>query len=204
LSAGLHFTRYDKAGRLTDMKYDAGGLATAIDYDIRYADHLLDYVTITTSSAVTINYNYDTVDQVNNLDYTGTGMPADVTYGYDHAGNRTNTGYSTGTFNRLTSDGTYNYQYDANGNRTLRTKISDNTKTEYTWDHRNRLTGVKFKTAGGTVTKEIQYQYDTFNRLVRRRLDADGAGAGGFTDKFWIYDGDEPILRTPDLGRNFR
>ncbi|MDD4271174.1 MAG: RHS repeat-associated core domain-containing protein, partial [Thermoguttaceae bacterium] len=101
---------------------------------------------------------------------------------------------STGAMNRLASDGVYNYQYDARGNRTLRTKISDNTKTEYTWDHRNRLTGVKFKSAGGTVTKEVQYSYDAFNRLVRRRLDADGAGAGGFTDTFWVYDGDEAIL----------
>jgi RHS repeat-associated protein len=184
---------YDKAGRLTDMKYDGGGITT-IDYDVRYNEHLLDYVTITAASAVTIDFGYDTVDQVNSLDYTGTGMPADVNYSYDDAGNRTNTGYSTGAMNRLASDGVYNYQYDARGNRTLRTKISDNTKTEYAWDHRNRLTGVKFKSAGGTVTKEVQYSYDAFNRLVRRRLDADGAGAGGFTDTFWVYDGEEAIL----------
>lgn len=161
------YMTYDKAGRLTDMKYDGGGITT-IDYNVRYADHLPDYATITTSATVKIDFGYDTVDQVNSLDYTGTGMPSDVTYSYDHAGNRTNKGYSTGTFNRLTSDGTYNYTYDTNGNRTLRTKISDNTKTEYTWDRRNRLTGVKLKTAGGTVTEEVQYQYDAFNRPVRR------------------------------------
>jgi RHS repeat-associated protein len=189
----VKYIAYDKAGRLTDMKYDGGGITT-IDYDVRYNEHLLDYATITTASAVTIDFGYDTVDQVNSVDYTGTGMPADVSHTYDDAGNRTNTGYSTGAMNRLASDGVYNYQYDARGNRTLRTKISDNTKTEYTWDHRNRLTGVKFKSAGGTVTKEVQYSYDAFNRLVRRRLDADGAGAGGFTDTFWVYDGDQAIL----------
>ncbi len=195
---------YDKAGRLTDMKYDGGGITT-IDYDVRYNEHLLDYVTITAASAVTIDFGYDTVDQVNSLDYTGTGMPADVNYSYDDAGNRTNTGYSTGAMNRLASDGVYNYQYDARGNRTLRTKISDNTKTEYAWDHRNRLTGVKFKSAGGTLTKEVQYFYDAFNRLVRRRLDADGAGAGKpdrpieETDETSSYTGDfmddAPALR---------
>ena len=56
-----------------------------------------------------------------------------------------------------------------------------------------RHISVKFKTAGGTITKEIQY-YDAYNNLVRRRLDADGAGGGGFTEKLWIYDGDEAIL----------
>ncbi len=35
---------------------------------------------------------------------------------------------------------------------------------------------------------------DAYNNLVRRRLDADGAGTGGFTEKFWICDGDEAIL----------
>ena len=37
---------------------------------------------------------------------------------HDSNGNRTNTGYSTGTNNQLSSDGTYNYLYDANGNMT--------------------------------------------------------------------------------------
>src|SRR5438046_6563849 len=39
-------------------------------------------------------------------------------YSYDANGNRTNTGYTTGTNNEVTSDGTYNYTYDAEGNMT--------------------------------------------------------------------------------------
>jgi hypothetical protein len=31
-------------------------------------------------------------------------------------------------------------------------------------------------------------------RAQGRRLDADGAGAGGLTDTFWVYDGDQAIL----------
>ncbi|MCP4543953.1 MAG: DUF5103 domain-containing protein [Chloroflexi bacterium] len=98
------------------------------------------------------------------VDYTGTGTPTDESHSYDDAGNRTNTGYTTGDHNRLTADGTYTYQYDANGNRTVRTKVSDGTLTEYGWDHRNRLTSVTFKTSGGTVTKAVQYEYDAYNR----------------------------------------
>ena len=41
-------------------------------------------------------------------------------YTYDQNGNRTNGGYATGADNRLLSDGTYDYQYDADGNRTAR------------------------------------------------------------------------------------
>ena len=37
-------------------------------------------------------------------------------FSYDANGNRTMTGYSTGTGNRLLSDGTYNYTYDDEGN----------------------------------------------------------------------------------------
>ena len=48
-------------------------------------------------------------------------------------------GYQTGSNNRLTNDGTYSYEYDNEGNRTRRTKTSTNEKTEYAWDHRNRL-----------------------------------------------------------------
>ena len=56
-----------------------------------------------------------------------------------------------------------------------------------------RHISAKLQDARGTIAKEIQY-YDAFNNLVRRRLDADGAGTGGFTEKLWIYDGDEAIL----------
>jgi uncharacterized protein RhaS with RHS repeats len=40
------------------------------------------------------------------------------------------------------SDGTYNYQYDAEGNRTKRTKIADGSFDEYVWDYRNRLVSI--------------------------------------------------------------
>ena len=48
--------------------------------------------------------------------------------------------------------------YDANGNRTARfvdtdssgtLNAGDTSITQYTWDHRNRLTSVKFQTRGG-------------------------------------------------------
>jgi RHS repeat-associated protein len=66
--------------------------------------------------------------------------------------------------------------------------------TEYGWDHRNRLTSVTFKTSGGTVTKAVQYEYDAYNRLVTKKLDADGNGTIDAT-YHWIYDGNQPVLQ---------
>jgi len=61
----------------------------------------------------------------------------DEGYSYDSNGNRTNTGYDTGGYNRLTSDGTFDYTYDDEGNRGTRTRISqdpaDDYLTEYEW-----------------------------------------------------------------------
>ena len=47
-----------------------------------------------------------------------------------------------GPDNRLLSDGLFNYEYDAEGNRIKRTNIATGYVTEYTWDLRNRLTQV--------------------------------------------------------------
>jgi hypothetical protein len=52
------------------------------------------------------------------------------------------TGYATGDNNLVLSDGTYDYEYDAEGNRTRRTHIASGEVTDYDWDHRNRLVRV--------------------------------------------------------------
>jgi hypothetical protein len=44
---------------------------------------------------------------------------------------RTNAGCSTGAANQLLSDGTYNYELDAEGNRIKRTKIVGGNVTVY-------------------------------------------------------------------------
>ena len=80
-------------------------------------------------------------------------------------------GYQTGSDNRLTNDGTYSYQYDAEGNRTRRTKTATGEVTEYEWDYHNRLVKVTDKNAQGAVTQVVEYVYDIFNRRIGRKLD---------------------------------
>jgi hypothetical protein len=59
-------------------------------------------------SFLLLHTRYDNTDQVTGATYN---YQSNEAYTYDANGNRTNTGYSTGTGNRLNSDGTYNYQY---------------------------------------------------------------------------------------------
>jgi RHS repeat-associated protein len=97
----------------------------------------------------------------------------------------------------MTSDGTYNYTYDDEGNRLTRTKISDSSLTEYTWDHRNRLTKVVERAtgAGGAITKQSDYKYDLFDRRISKSVDADGAGGGSPVVSRFVYDGDNIALQ---------
>jgi RHS repeat-associated protein len=89
-------------------------------------------------------------------------------------------------------DGTYEYTYDKEGNRTKRvTLVSGNptgATTEYEWDHRNRLTKVTEKSAptGGSTTKIVTYAYDAFDRRIAKTLDTPTIGS---IDRYEFYVG---------------
>src|SRR5690606_30063393 len=117
------------------------------------------------------------------------GSGNDESYSYDANGNRTLSGYSTGGNNQLLSDGTFNYTYDDEGNRLSKTNIATGELIEYSWDHRNRLTGIVTKDSLGIVTHEVQYTYDIFSRRIVKAIDADGAGSGTPSQEIYIYDG---------------
>ncbi len=131
---------------------------------------------------------------------------SDESYQYDQNGNRITANgstYTTGDNNQLLSDGTYRYQYDAEGNRTLRfidanqngqLDAGDTDITQYNWDHRNRLVKVEHRASyAAAVDRVIENAYDYANRWVRRRLDSDG---DGHTDqrRIFVYDGNQIVL----------
>ena len=97
-------------------------------------------------------------------------------YGYDLNGNRTGTGYSTGTENEQTASPGYTYTYDNTGNLISQTNTSTHVVTTYTYDYRNRLTEV---TQGGTII--ATYTYDVLNRRI-------GIKDSG-TQTWTVYDG---------------
>ena len=191
---------FDDAGRITDLSH-VQGLTTLADYDWTY-DLAGRATQFTSATDGTADYTYDDTNQLTDADYS---YQTDEAHTYDAIGNRTTSGYATGDANRLLADGTYTYTYDANGNRTARfvdtdssgtLNAGDTSITEYTWDHRNRLTNVTDRaTHGGAATQTVDYVYDAFNRLIHKELDADGDGTGTATDTFWIHDGDQTVLQ---------
>ncbi len=131
-------------------------------------------------------YSYDTTSQLIGADHSS---QTDETYGYDANGNRNTSGYTTASNNRTTAGQGFTYTYDDEGDRLTRTETATGKVQSYEWDYRNRLTVVKEQnSSGGAIVKQVNNEYDAFNRLVRRTYDADGAGAGGATNQFWAYD----------------
>ncbi len=120
---------YDGIGRLTDLEHTrptppGGGATSLADYAWVFDAHSR-VTSMTFSSLVgssgTSTYSYDQTDQLTGTDHS---FQTDETNSYNVNGNRTNTGFTTGADNRITSDGTFNYTYDNEGNRLTRTRIS--------------------------------------------------------------------------------
>jgi len=121
--AGTDYT-FDELGRLTDLTHQRADTVFA-DYDFAW-DKLgqltgFDFDSLTGDDGQT-DYTYDDTGQLTDADYASD-WQTDESYTYDDNGNRTvanSANYETGDHNRLTEDGTYRYEYDAEGNRVLR------------------------------------------------------------------------------------
>jgi RHS repeat-associated protein len=155
-----------------DYTWDVGSRITSID-------NFVDGVT---------DFGYDQTNQLTNADNPS--PSSDEAYSFDENGNRTMSGYTIGTNNRISTDGTYSFTYDDEGNLLTKTNISTGYKEEYSWDYRNRLTGVTFKDNLNNVLKTVEHSYDYFNRWIRRAVDNDGPGGAAAVDTFFSYEGD--------------
>jgi RHS repeat-associated protein len=114
------------------------------------------------------------------------GSFANESFSYDTNGNRNSTGYGTGTDNRISTDGTYNYAFDNEGNLTTRTKISDSSQTIYKWDYHNRLTEVDSKPAVGATVVLATFTYDALDRRIGRTENGTATAT--------LYEGNAPVL----------
>jgi YD repeat-containing protein len=155
---------------------------------------------------------YDEAGRLNDLlsgytDRNGAslGFAIDNDFTLDATGNRTSTEVDGGGAvsaevdpnNQLADDGTYTYEYDAEGNLKRRDSNSDNSYTLYTWDHRNRLIKVEHYNVSGAKIEQIDYRYNSDDLRVRRTVSTefDGSGdpANGVAEHF-VYDGDQVAL----------
>lgn len=187
-----------------DYQFDRLGLVSGISYDNQDNQH--DFV---------VNYLYDDLGQLTDADYTDAttakGIYVDEFYRYDKNGNRTDsylhpkaaqpdgTSYVTSTGNRLLSDGTFDYQYDNDGNLVRKTELVDGEPTgkvtTFEYDHRNRLTAVttfsKAPEGGGIILSESTYRYDIDGRRIAFATDDDGAGPNVLQQTRVAHNGDD-------------
>ena len=56
------------------------------------------------------------------------------------------------------------------------------------------------KNNSGVVTKEVDYEYDVFNRRVSKSIDADGAGPASAEVTRFVYDGGDILAVTDASG----
>jgi RHS repeat-associated protein len=167
---------YDAAGRLTGMTQ--GTLVVAMTYD-----EVNQRSTLTLPNGIEVDYVYDAVSQLTGMTYRqGPVMLGALTYAYDAAGRRTQTGgswartalpqpFTSAAYdgaNRLTQSASSPLSYDANGNLTA------NGLTTYTFSARDTLVGID-----GAVS--ASFAYDGVGRRSRKTT-------GGITTSF-LYDG---------------
>jgi RHS repeat-associated protein len=173
---GVSTYSYDAAARLTNLQN--GGAAGMVS-NFTYTYDLASRVTSETRNGTTVSYSYDAVNQL-----TSDG----ASYSYDLNGNRTMTGYQTGTANQMTNDGVYTYTFDAEGNVTKKSKGASADTWTYTFNHANQVTGVEDRSSdGGTLVMKATYTYDANGN----RLESDvwTSSSGTTTVTRFAYDG---------------
>jgi RHS repeat-associated protein len=180
---------YDLAGRLKSITH--GSIAGyTYDYDranrITAIDSLLDGLSA---------FNYDVTDQLIGADHAN---QTDEAYEFDLNGNRVMEDHEVVANNRLETDGVFNYEYDAEGNQTAKIEIATGSRTEYGWDHRNRLVTVTAKDSSGTVLKTVGQTYNVFNQWIKRSVDDDGPGAASAVDTYFAYEDGQIVLEWQD------
>jgi len=228
---GLETYSYDAGNRLTDVKFTGNSATLAYHFDFDARDSvtkLTRFNSITGTATVGwTSYTYDSRGRLTNLqdrdssntslenttftydnfdrlttkkiDGTTTTYSYDDTnqltgdgtnnYSYDANGNRTGGGYTTGTGNQTTNDGTWTYTYDTNGNRTKKSKGSALETWNYGYDEKGELIWVeKHATDGGTLQLRVAYKYDALGNRIERTEDSNGDGNVDITERYG-YDG---------------
>ena len=195
---------YDGSGRLTKLTHTAANGSTTYANDT-WTHDADDEVTSFTNAANITSYSDENVTAYS-YDSTGELVSAtgpqnqgntsnSLSNQYDANGNATTlngAGAAIGPNNELLSDGAYTETYDADGNLKSQFNSSSSTLIQYTYDNRNRLTGVTCS-VNGTESYSIVYTYDMFNNLIGRTVTTYGTG-GTTTTQRYVFDGTNMVL----------
>ena len=200
---------YDTLNRLTSISHRnaANSVLNSFGYQYDAADRITQ---ITDIDGVT-TYAHNKRDELTAATHSDPSNP-DESYVYDATGNRTTshlhgTSYVVGSgvagtadVNRLTSDGKFNYTYDANGNVSKRVEIASGKVREFTFDHRNRLVQITDRpSAVGAATQVVKYTYDLQNRRIALNVDTTPADAIDGKVTYYVYAGEDVIAELTDV-----
>jgi RHS repeat-associated protein len=171
---------YDTAMRVVNIQHQnaSGGILANFTYTYDLESRLY----TETDNGMTVTFSYDTINQL-----TGDGTRS---YTYDLNGNRTLSGYQTGTGNQLTSDGVWNFTYDNEGNLIKAVRIAGGLTWTYSYDNINHLTGAQERaTDGGTLLLQSTYVYDPFANRIEKDVWTQAGGTTTVTR--FGYDGQD-------------
>ena len=185
---------YDDAGRLTGISRNVGGIPRtyALGYDNAGRRASVQIPLATGGDFVTTVYGYDIANRITSMLLQGpTAQIENLTYTYDPNGNRlsfmrnapqtvspavSNTNYDEA--NEMLAFNSKTLTYDVNGNLLTKTDVCGT--TTYTWDARNRLTGISgYKPDCSCLT--ASFSYDAKNRRISKTIDG--------TTTQYVYDG---------------
>ncbi len=161
----------DRIGK-SQFEYDGTGRASQLIHfdavDAVLAQYVYEYdlagqLITSNSSGQFATYSYDLNGQLTSASYSN---QANESYTYDKNGNRTEPGIVITAGNRLAADQEFDYSYDREGNLVSKLNRISGARTNYTYDYRNRLTGVKIFASNGLVTDEIEYLYDPLDQRI--------------------------------------
>ncbi len=157
---------YNPDDRVSTIEHQAPNSAVLAGYSLSYdgAGQLTESIDHGQGNL----YSYDPAGQLTAATLGATAF----NYGtYDPAGNRPMPVYQTQAANELTTDGTWNYYYDPEGNLTEQVNIASGITWQYGYDNANELTSVQQwsgnpSALGSQLELTASYKYDVFgNRL---------------------------------------
>ncbi|MCA9165431.1 MAG: RHS repeat protein, partial [Planctomycetales bacterium] len=202
---GRTLRTYDSVGRSNLLNHvnALDELLAGYDYDYDFGSLVIHESRShqDTDYAQEIDYGYDLTGQLVDAWFS---EQDDEHFQYDANGNRITSSlgdqsstYTTGFANQLTSDGTYRYEYDGEGNQVKRIHLTTGETRTMHYDHHNRLVRVddwssdpgdpQSPNPGAIITQTVEYTYDAHGRRIARAADLDGDGPQESEKDEYVY-----------------
>jgi RHS repeat-associated protein len=200
----MYYT-YNTRGFVSKVRGTNSAGTTILNLNYNYTkDGNVAYINDTAGTAGVEQYWYDQLGRLTKAQATSTfGI---IMYGYSDVGNRiwkneggSNLTYNYGTYSKLTSNGSYSYAYDADGNVVWK-NVTNSVRYNYLYNSFGQMTEVKKQLYSGG-------SWGTLATIAKYYYDANGARAktdeGGTVFRY-VYSGHDPIYYNGTDGKGHK